>query len=153
MRAMILLSVTVMMAACGGCGLHAMTLPNSFVAVDKAYLAPYEVRGLSADAVVVGLRREANPDHGTLEFWTPAIRTQLTVGCGYKPAGEESVKSDGGTPGSLMTFSTEQQGETYTYIIAIFVQGGDVLVAEAGGKADAVAPRTKEIRAALLSVR
>jgi hypothetical protein len=139
--------------ACGGCALHTMTLPASFVPVDKDYQGTYLVRGVSADGVVVALRREQNPEHGTLEFWTQAVSNRLVTGRSYKAGASEAVKSDAGVPGRLLAFEDQQQGVSYIYIVAVFVQGTDVLVAEAGGKADVVAPRAAEVRKALLSVR
>jgi hypothetical protein len=137
----------------GGCATHTMTLPATFVPVEKAYQGGYVVRGVSADGVVLGLTRELNPEHGTLEFWTEAVGNRLAVGRNYKPAGSEAVKSDAGLVGRLMTFEDQQQGVNYLYMVAVFVQGGDILVTEAGGKADVVRPRAAEIRKALLSVR
>jgi hypothetical protein len=153
MRTLTLLVMLAAVAASSGCGLHAMTLPADFVAVEPYDRGPYEVRGVSADAVVLALRRETNPEHGSLDFWTQAIGRQMTERRGYQATGSEAVTSVGGAAGRLLSFTEERQGVLYTYRVAVYVQGSDILVAEAGGKAGAVAAHQEEIRKALLSVR
>jgi hypothetical protein len=61
------------------------------------------------------------------------------------------VTSDTGEAGRLLTFSMQKQGVTFSYILAVFVKGNDILIAEAGGKAEAVEPKLAEIKKALLT--
>ncbi len=143
------------LALAGGCG--TMDLPDNFVAVEDRDLGPYEVRGVSADGMVIAARREDNAENGTLEFWAEAIKRELT-GRGYTLTGSDAVESDGGTPGTLMTFTAQRGGRPYTYLAAVFVtkgtfSDGEVLIAEAGGLTEAMDPRRDDIRTALLSVR
>ena len=143
------------LALAGGCA--TMDLPDNFVAVDDSDLGPYEIRGVSADGMVIAARREDNAENGTLEFWTEAVKRELT-GRGYALAKSDPVESDSGTAGTLMTFTATRGGRPYTYLTAVFVTrgligDGEVLVAEAGGETAAFEPRQDDIRTALLSVR
>lgn len=139
-------------AALGGCT-RAMELPRDFVKVEDGAPGSSAVRGISADGVMVALRSEKGPAGGSLGFWMEAITHQMVGGLGYKPAGSEAVQSTTGVPGRVMTFTTEKQGVAFTYLVAVFVQGGDILIAEAGGCTDAVEPKSVEIRHALLTAR
>jgi len=113
----------------------------------------YVLRGISADGVMVALRTERNPENGSLDFWTEAVTRQMVAAQGYKATGSEVVVSDGQLPGRLLTFATRRQGVDFTYGVAVFVQGGDLFIAEAGGRTGAVEPKWDAIRKALLSLR
>jgi len=136
----------------GGCA-HTMTAPPNFVAVDKADLGIYDYRAVSADGAVLALRSVRNRKEGTLEFWTQAVINQLTAGQGYKLAESESVKSDARADGRLLKLTAQRSGATFRYLVAIFISGDDILIAEAGGKEDVLKPRMQEIRGALLSAK
>ena len=127
-------------------------LPANFAAVDKDNLDGYKVRGISADGVVIALRSEDNPENGTLDFWTKAIENEVT-GRGYKLTESEKITSNAGQDGMMMTFSTDILSESFTYITAIYVKSKQVLVVEAGGKADAVKEHLPALQKAILSVR
>ncbi|MCX5677076.1 MAG: hypothetical protein NTX87_18970 [Planctomycetota bacterium] len=143
-----------LLAAMGlaGCTLRSMDLPPDFVSVDKAYLGPYAVRAVAADGVMVALRVEPNPERGTLVFWTEAITNQM-AGQGYKAVQCEEVTAATGEAGRLLIFSAQKQGVTFSYILAVFVKGNDILIAEAGGKAATVEPKLAEIKKALLTAK
>jgi hypothetical protein len=115
--------------------------------------ARYVLRAISADGVVVALRRQPNRRNGTLAFWKDAISKELADGRGYELTADEEVASDRGVPGRLLSFAAESRGSKARYLVGIFVDGEDVLVAEAGGKADAVDARADSIRKCLLSAR
>ncbi len=55
--------------------------------------------------------------------------------------------------GKLLTCTANRSGAEFTYIVAVYVMGGQVLVAEAGGKSETVAPRLGDIRKAMASLR
>ena len=130
-----------------------MTLPESFVEVDEGTAGPYDMRAVSADGVVLATRRQENPENGTLAFWSEAVEKELVSGRGYKLAGAEDVETAGGMAGRMMTFSASRGGAASTYLVAVYVRGSDILLAEAGGKADAVGRHADAVRKAMLSVR
>jgi len=146
--------VVLLLCACVLCGCAGtMTLPANFVPVEKDQLGPYLVRGISADGVVIALRCETNPKEGTLDFWVNAVTNQLAGAAGYKLEKSDALTSDAGVPGKLLTFSAQIEGAPFTYLAAVFVKGSTILVAEAGGKTDAVAPKMEEIRKAFLTAK
>lgn len=156
MRQAILSAVLAGAVLAGGCGMK-MDLPENFVAVDEGDLGPYQVRGVSADGLVLGARREANAENGTLAFWTEAVKRELAAR-NYTLTDSEDVESAGGLDGTLMTFTAKRGGRPYAYMAAVFVRGGliddgQVLIAEAGGEESAFTPRRGDVRKALLTVR
>jgi hypothetical protein len=151
MRWTTILPAFLAVAAAAGCQ-PAMVLPDGFVPVEEQP-GLHQMRAVSADGVVLALRSHENPKRGTLAFWSEAIKNELVSAKGYKLVREEPVRSQVGRHGVLLTFTTEQKGTPFTYMTAVFVTGGQVLLAEAGGKADAVKPKLKAITKALLSAR
>ncbi len=139
-----------MMAA--GC-VATMDMPDGFVQVKNDGDDLYRMRGVSADGVVCALRTHDNPKRGTLAFWSEAVKNELVSSKGYKLIKSEPVQSRAGRPGTLMTFSAERSGTAFTYLLAVFVSRGKVLIAEAGGKADRVKPRLGAIKNAMLSAK
>ena len=152
-----LLTATIMfgLALLGGCG-SAMELPASFVELgsqdDGSYGRNYVVRGVSPEGVIIALRKIDNPKNGTLEFWAKAIENELSQE-GHSLVENSPVRSDAGTGGRLMTFSSVHQGEEFTYMLAIFVEGERILVAEAGGKAVDVKKHAEDINKSLLTAK
>ncbi len=129
-----------------------MDIPADFVPVE-GWEMQYPTRAVSADGVVVALREPYdNPKNGTVEFWAAATKGEL-LQRGYKLQSSEEITSRAGLKGRLMTFSADVQGTPFAYLLAVFVDKGRVLVAEAGGKADSVKPKAGALRQAFLSVR
>ena len=58
-----------------------------------------------------------------------------------------------GNPGVLMTFAAQRSGVEFSYMAAVYIKGGKVLIAEAGGKSETFAPRMPELRKAIFGVR
>ncbi len=138
----------------GGCMPRGrLAMPEHFVELDEQRRGDYEVRGMSADGVVIGLRRHANLKNGSLPFWQDALRNEL-VGRGYQPTGEmEEITSNGGTTGKLMTFKTTSRGTEFLYVLAMYVQPAQVTTVEAGGKADVVRKHLDALKESMRSVR
>jgi hypothetical protein len=153
MKPIALLAGLAAVAGLAGCFVRTMNLPADFVKVEETYPGPYAVRAISADGVMVALRSEKNPQNGTLAFWTEAVANQMVSARGYQAAGNEDVTSVANVPGRLLTFTAQKRGVGFTYVLAVFVQGADILIGEAGGRTDAVQPKLAEIKKALVSAR
>ena len=151
MRHSMLTFAAVAAAMLGGCS-HSMQLPEMFVKVEQPGMGPYEFRAVAPDGVVLALRVQKNSQGGSLAYWAEAIRNELT-GRGYKLANSESITGDSGRAGQLLSFTADKSGKEFTFLIAAYVQGGEILIAEAGGKTEAMKPRAEPIRKALLSAR
>lgn len=153
MRWKALVTVLAIAAAVGGCQQVKMDIPSSFVSVGKDNLGSYDQRAVSADGVVLGCRTQANAKHGTLDFWAKAIKNELAGKPGYTLTSDDDVHSYAGLEGQLLVFSATRRGAAFTYMLGVFVKGDQVILAEAGGRADAVKPLIADLKATLLSVR
>lgn len=148
-----MVTVLAIAAAVGGCQQVKIDVPSSFVSVGKDNLGPYDQRAVSADGVVLGCRTQANEKHGTLKFWAKAIKNELAGKGGYSLTSDDDVHSYAGLEGRLLVFSATRQGAAFTYMLGVFVKGDRVILAEAGGRAEAVKPLNTDLKVALLSVR
>lgn len=133
-------------------GCHSMQAPADFVQADSLQRSGYVTKAVSADGVVVGLRAQSNSPYGSLEFWSAALAKDLQGRC-YSPVKSEEVKSCAGRPGRLMEFSVCDRGAPFSYLVAVFMDDREVLLAEAGGPSPAVEKNRDAIRASLLSTR
>lgn len=142
-------------AFCQGCDerKERMTLPDGFVEVGPDARGRYHTRAISPDGVVVALRIERNAENAGADFWGQAIRNELAQSRGYALTAKKEIQSAAGLEGRMMEFSTDADGETGVYMVAVFVSGDEVLVSEAGGKTGAVAPLADSLRTAMLGVR
>ena len=136
----------------GGCD-PKMQMPSGFVEVETYQRGPYTQRAVSADGVVIALRSETNPKDATLDFWVTAVRDELVNRRGYTLAKEEPAEAANGAKGKLLTCTANRSGVEFTYLVAVYVMGGQVLVAEAGGKSETVVHRLGDIRQAMASLR
>jgi len=139
--------------ALAGCAPHTMRVPPDFVPFDKEDFGTHHLRAISADGVVVGLKSEMNLKEATLDFWAQALTNELVESKGYRHEKTDDVTSETGTPGKFLTFTTETRGVAFTYVVALFVQPEVILIAEAGGKTDALKPKLDAVRKALLSAK
>ena len=151
MRTVTLMIAGVAAAMLAGCS-HSMQLPEMFVKVEQPQLGPYEFRAVAPDGVVLALRVQKNAQGGSLAYWVDAIKGEF-AGRGYKLVGTEPVTNDKGLAGQLLSFTIDKSGKEFTFLMALYVQGGHVLIAEAGGKTEAMKGRMAELRKALLSTK
>jgi hypothetical protein len=134
-----------------GC-VPSMRLPPGFVSTDAPAGGEYHVRAVSADGVVVALRREANRDEAGIDFWTKAVTNELVQRRGYRLKETETHPDGSDVPARLLTFTHERQGVAYLYLVNLFVQPDTILIAEAGGEADDVEAVLPEIKKAFATV-
>lgn len=145
--------IAIVIVAASGCEAppaEPMQLPANFVQL-KSPGAGYELRAVSAEGVVIGLRRQDNPKNGTLEFWSKAVQKELATRDGYKLIKSEQVATDAGHAAALMTFEVAKEATQLTYMAAVFIADDKVLVAEGGGETAAVEAVKDDLRKSLLS--
>lgn len=135
----LILSVLLMSAL--GCS---YPLPKGYVQAPTPYNAKY--RAVSADGSALMLSTESNPDNGDLAYWEKAIQTRLTEIGGYKLDNRREIANDHGLKGTEMTFSINQDGIDYVYMVSLFIRGRTIYIFEAAGRKDTFAPDIPEIQ-------
>lgn len=129
-----------------------LRVPDSFVELSEAQARPYQARAVSADGVVAALRQQANPKSGTLAFWTQAITDKMTKDKGYQLVSSEPLTSRTGRTGRKLHLTRTIRGVDFTYLMAIYVDGDRVRIAEAGGRTKHVQPLIQELGESLGSL-
>ena len=106
---------------------------------------------MSPEGVVYRVRSEANEPEAALVFWREALKKRMTD-AGYTFISDGDVKA-GDAPGYLIELAAPQGAFDYSYLIAVFVDGDDLVIAEAAGEVTKLRQRRAELVAAMGAIR
>jgi len=109
-------------------------LPAGYVTVPSRGDAIRSAVAPTGNRIVV--RRHENPPEGTLEFWRDAVKAELIEGKGYELLESSGVAGSGGRAVWEFLFAVTRTEGDYLYLVLVRVEGGDVFVTEAGGRAE-----------------
>jgi len=135
-----------------GCVAPKLDAPDNFIRLSEPGCW-YAGRVVSADGVYIAVRPSRPAEGGNLDFWTTAVRNQLTGGMGYTLEGEGDVTSAGGTKGRRMDFTVALENTSLDYAVALWVLDDRITIAEAGGPKESFDADRAGIEAAFESVR
>ncbi len=94
---------------------------------------------VSPDDVVFRVRTARNKPKADLMFWKEAMITRMT-GAGYRVIATGDVTA-GGAPGALLELSAPDGTQDAAYLVAVFVDGGRLVVVESAGEVARFAAR------------
>jgi len=115
---------------------------------------PYEMKAVSARGQVIALSSRANEDSkADLKFWSDAVEYQKATLDGLKPIGRETVRSERGLDGTLLTFESGEGQGKMTYLVALFVTPSRIHTIEAAGPAVDLKTDMEKLRKSILSLR
>ena len=140
------------LAVAVGCVPSGLTTPADYVRLSSPP-HPYCYKAVSAEGVSLAMRQEDNPEGGTAEFWAAAVKNQLAGARGYTPAGESAVTSADGAAGKRLDFTVNLEGRDMAYLVAVWVEGKQIVIVEAGGPKEKFEADRGKIEAALKTVR
>ena len=143
MRTSTLLACCLALTACHTVDAEA---PEGFAAFDDWS----QFRAVSADGVMYMVRAEDNDPEAKLDFWKEALKNRMKD-AGYTFVAEEDL--EGKLPGYLIELAAPVGEQDYSYLVAIFVRGGDIIVAEASGEVTHFAGRRGAVVAALGKIK
>jgi len=139
--------------ALSGCAARHFTLttPDHFVELDERSQRDmgYDLRALSADGVVIGVREIENDRHGSRDFWVEAVRNRLRRDGGYALLSESEVTASGALEGHQMRFGRDEEGHPYRYWVTLFVTPSYIFVVEVGGREERFAEAEAGLEATL----
>ncbi|MDP2304803.1 MAG: DUF4349 domain-containing protein [Pseudomonadota bacterium] len=106
---------------------------------------------VSPDDVVFRVRTVKNEPEADLAFWKEAMTTRMTaagyrVVAGASPGG--NVKA-GDVPGALLELSAPDGAQDAAYLVAVFVDGGRLVIVESAGEVARFAGRRAAVVAAI----
>ena len=90
------------------------------------------MRAVSPDGVVYRVRVEPNQPRADLAFWRAALRHHM-ADVGYRIIGDGPIE-DGKLPGYWLEMAAPYGEQDHSYLMAIFVQGDSILIAEGAGE-------------------
>ena len=105
-------------------------------------------QAVSPDHCVFRVRSAKNKPKADEAFWTEALRTRM-VNAGYTLEAEQTLTGASGRELHLLELRAANGAVDQAYLVAITVQGGKVVIAEASGEVEAFAPRREAVLAAL----
>lgn len=131
-----------------------MDLPEPFL---RLATEGRQLKATTPDDARLWVREFPDDDQGSLAFWTAALRNTLTDGRGYELRGEGDVQDAAGLPGRWLDLRAQVNGETWGYLVAVFVDAGTwshtIRVVEFVAREDTFAAQAPSIRAALATLR
>ena len=128
-----------------------METPDGYVRLQNPAWT-YARKFVSADGVYVGVRKSQSAEGGSLDFWATAVRNELVQSKGYTLVKTAEITNADGTAGRCMDFAASIEGRRLGYVVALWVDGDKVIVAEAGGPKQKFDADRKLIDAALSGI-
>lgn len=128
----------------GACRAFSAQAPAGFAAYDKSDA----FKAVSPDGVVFRVRQEKNKPEADLPFWKEALKKRM-VDAGYRVNNEGEVKAKSGEAGALLELSAPLGPTDYSYLVAIYVKGSHIVIAEAAGDVVRLKARHDDLLAAL----
>lgn len=111
-----------------GCMNMNATAPKGFAQYDKGK----DFRAVSSEGILYRVRKEENYPKADLSFWKEALKKRMTDS-GYTFLSDASIKANA-TEGYLLELAAPFGQLDYAYLIAIFVHGNSIYIAEATGE-------------------
>jgi len=127
-----------------------LTLPDAYI---KYYEDDDETRAMSADEVLVRLRRHENYKGGDLAFWATLVRRALVAQRAFALKEPTDLTLRTGVPARVFAGSKEIGGKPYGYLIAVVARKGHVYTFEAWGPQEKFASHREKLDAAVRSLR
>jgi hypothetical protein len=123
------------------------TAPRGFAAYDDR--APF--RAVSPEGVVYRVRTEENDPKAELAFWREALKKRM-LDAGYTLISDGDIRASD-KPGYLLELAAPQGQMDYSYLIALFVRGDRLVIAEAAGDVTKVRDRRQDLVQAMTNIR
>lgn len=110
-----------------------------------------QFRAISADGIMYRVRTGDNDPEAKLKFWSEALKKRM-LDAGYAFISDGEVKA-GNRPGYLLELAAPVGQEDYSFLVAVFVRGSDLIIAEAAGEVTRFAKHREAVVAAIGSIR
>lgn len=127
---------------------------SSFLPAPPEGFAPYDskklYRAVSPDGVVFRVRAAEHEPEADLAFWKEAMHKRMEE-AGYNFLSEAELDASG-TPGTLLELTAPYGTDDYTYLLAVFPAGKELVIVEAAGEVSRFDARKDAILAAIGSV-
>jgi hypothetical protein len=124
---------------------------HTFLAAPPEGFAPYEskkaYRAVSPDGVVFRVRSAEHEPEADLAFWKEAMHKRM-LEAGYHFLSEAEVQASG-TPGTLLELTAPWGTDDFSYLLAVFPAGKELVIVEAAGEVATFSERKDAILEAI----
>jgi hypothetical protein len=136
-----------------GCSHPLLATPPRFLELEQERGA-FDYRATSADGVVIGARKldYDRERGGGVDFWTDAVKQRLSQMGGYQLLEEKAVKTSRGLEGKQLRFGHDEKNAPFQYWVALFVEGDELFVVEAGGPEEKLKAHEASVDKAIASL-
>jgi hypothetical protein len=100
-------------------------------------------RAVTPDGVLYRVRSEKHEPKGELPFWKEALKERM-VAAGYQVAAESDATANG-VPGAVLELRAPLGEQDWTYLVAVFPNGGKLVLVEAAAEISKLEPRKAAI--------
>ena len=84
-----------------------------------------EYKATTADNTIFWVEKFSLSDNGdNLQFWVDAVKNDFVENRGYVLISEDPTKTGNGLEGQRLVFETTTQGQSYRYMLALFIERG-----------------------------
>jgi hypothetical protein len=131
-----------------GCATQ-IDLPKDFLQLSDGV----QFQAVTGDDARVWIRDFEDPDAASREFWAQAVEYDFVQQRGYELIAKGEVKNHSGTAGDWFECAANVGGERVGYLVAVWVSGTKIKVAEFAARNEVFKARVESVRAALRTVR
>jgi hypothetical protein len=129
------------LCACGA-GFKQPT-PGGFVELEDQ--ERYDYRATTADGLVIAVREIDHEPKGEVSFWVDAISNHMRQRGGYALLDRQNVRTAAGHEGVQLRFGHDQGSRPFLYYVTVFVTDDHIYLLEAGGSAEQMKQRAREV--------
>ncbi|MCA8952611.1 MAG: hypothetical protein KDE27_24070 [Planctomycetes bacterium] len=112
-----------------------------------------DFRAITADDGRLWLRSFDDPNAAGIDFWAATLEREFVEQRGYELLDQGAAFDADRREGRWLEFAANVDGERVGYLLAIWVDGGEVRVVEFAARDAVFAARVADVRAALRTVR
>lgn len=131
-------------------GLRASRSASTPAAPDgfAVFRRPGRFQAVSPDDVAYRVRSVKHEPRSDLAFWQEALKNRME-GAGYHVEGETELALADGSKGYVLELGAANGEQDQAYVVALFVDGGRLVLVEATGEAQRFAARRDAVMAAI----
>lgn len=116
-----------------------------------SYTQAGKIRAVSPEGVVYRVRTEDNKPFAELAFWKEALKKRM-LDAGSIFLNESPIEADA-QEGYLLELTAPYGQQDYTYLVAVFVRGKKIVIAEAAGEVSDLATRRAAVLEAIQNLK
>lgn len=120
-----------------------------------AGFAPYtqagKIKAVSPEGIIYRVRSVDNKPFADLTFWKEALKKRM-LDAGYIFLNEAPIEADA-QEGYLLELTAPYGQQDYTYLVAVFVSGKKIIIAEAAGAVSDLAARRAAVLEAIQNLK